>query len=396
MGSQKLFYLMAALAVPGEWIVQDSRLPVLLEHSIRSTASPLTSKGDIWLVRNNHLARQLQVLGLRMEPNLIWKAIQNPPMDMGPKKSISFDEQWSLSNHGQPDPAGRKGRSSSDIDAKLAWKNGGLGSQSVTVAVVDTGIDATNTDIKTKLVDGYNVFTQDGNFQDDEGHGTHVSGIIGGSGSPNSNTMVGVARNVSLMGVKFLNSEGSGDSAGAIRAIDWAAEHGARVINASWGGSTESLILKDTILKLSNRVLFVAAAGNDGQNTDKIPHYPSSWDLPNIISVACTTNQDKLSVFSNFGLKTVSIAAPGDLIISTFLENTYLFESGTSMAAPFVSAAAAVALAIDPKLSPLGLKQALINSSEKISSLYSKVGKGGRLNLARLVSYVKSRRATQE
>ena len=148
------------------------------------------------------------------------------------------------------------------------------------------------------------------------------------------------------MPLKFLGRGGFGSVDDAIEAINYAIDrknHGVniRVISASWGSTTKSKALEDTIRAAGDAgILFVAAAGNDGSDNDRRPHYPSNYDLPNVISVAALDRTDSLAGFSNFGVKTVHIAAPGKDILSTWLDNGYREASGTSMATPYVSGVA--------------------------------------------------------
>ena len=129
--------------------------------------------------------------------------------------------------------------------------------------------------------------------------------------------------------------------------------------------------------------MFVAASGNNGTSNDRSPHYPSNYDLPNVISVAATDHNDALTSFSNFGIKTVHIAAPGKDITSTWLNDDYRDASGTSMATPYVAGIAALIVANDPKISIEKLREKVLKSVDKIESLNGKVESGGRINAAK-------------
>jgi subtilisin family serine protease len=158
------------------------------------------------------------------------------------------------------------------------------------------------------------------------------------------------------------------------------------VISASWGSTSSSKALRDAIAAAGDAgILFVAAAGNNGTDNDKRPHYPSNYDLPNVISVAALDNADNLTSFSNYGIKTVHIAAPGKDILSTWLNDEYREASGTSMATPQVSGVAALIIASNPKISVAKLRERLLNSVDKLDSLKGKVASGGRLNAAKAV-----------
>ncbi|MDQ2745806.1 MAG: S8 family serine peptidase, partial [Acidobacteriota bacterium] len=130
-------------------------------------------------------------------------------------------------------------------------------------------------------------------------------------------------------------------------------------------------------------ILFVAAAGNDGTSNDKRPHYPSNYNLPNVISVAASDSNDVLASFSNFGVKTVHVAAPGKAIVSTWLNDDYREASGTSMATPYVAGVAALILANEPKLSVEQLRAKILKSVDKMDSMNGKVESGGRINAAK-------------
>jgi thermitase len=146
----------------------------------------------------------------------------------------------------------------------------------------------------------------------------------------------------------------------------------------------KSKALEDVIRAAGDAgILFVAAAGNDGSDNDRRPHYPSNYDLPNVISVAALDRNDQLASFSNFGVKTVHIAAPGKDILSTWLSDAYREASGTSMATPEVSGVAALVVANEPGISMEKLRARLLKSVDKIESLNGKVASGGRINAAK-------------
>ena len=270
-----------------------------------------------------------------------------------------FGDQWAFRNVGKY----ANGTYAADIKAALAWiSSNSIGSHDVRIAVLDTGIDYNHPDLVGNIWSGigYNFvtcrkFDNDGNCEvpgstddpmDDYGHGTHVAGIIGAAGDNNLG-VAGVMWEVSLMAVKVLNSQGRRWA--DVEGIQYAVNNGARVINASFGGYEFSAAMYDAISAANSAgVLLIAAAGNDGLNNDLTPLYPASFDLPNIISVAATDQNDNLVAFSNFGPNSVDIAAPGTYIISTVPTwwATYpgygdleMF-SGTSMSTAFVSGVA--------------------------------------------------------
>lgn len=227
---------------------------------------------------------------------------------------------------------------------------------------------------------GWDFINNDNDPMDDEGHGTHVTGIIGAVAN-NNRGVVGVAWDVKLLPLKFLGSNGGGSSDNAAVAIIYATDMGARLTNNSWGGGPFSQTLKEAIRYANNfGALFIAAAGNSGLDNDRNPNYPSSYDISNIISVAATNNNDYLTSFSNFGVTTVDLAAPGNNIYSTTLDLNYGYKSGTSMAAPYVTGATVLVWSQFPNLSSEGVRSIILSSVDNVPFLSDKVASGGRLN----------------
>jgi len=315
-----------------------------------------------------------------------------------------FADQWALDNQGQ-----ENGKAGADISALEAWKKT-HGSEEVVVAVLDSGVDYTHLDLRSNMwlrpdnvpayfddelgsfndQQGYNGTDPLTDPMDDNGHGTHCAGIIGAEGD-NSEGIAGINWHVQIMPLKFLGRGGFGTTADAIKAINYAIDrkkHGVniRVINASWGSTANSKALEDAIRAAGDAgILFVAAAGNDGSDNDRRPHYPSNYDLPNVISVAALDRNDQLASFSNWGVKTVHVAAPGKDILSTWLGDAYRDASGTSMAAPQISGVAALILAKEPNLSVEKLKERILKSVDKLDSLNGKIASGGRIDAAKAV-----------
>jgi subtilisin family serine protease len=225
---------------------------------------------------------------------------------------------------------------------------------------------------------------------DDNGHGTHCAGIIGAAGD-NGIGIAGINWNVQIMPLKFIGKNGSGTTQAAIQAINYVIQRkkegvNVRVISASWGSNRRSKALEDVIRKAGDEgILFVAASGNDGSDHDKRPHFPSGYNLPNVLSVAAMDRNDALASFSNFGAKTVHIAAPGKEIMSTWIGNSYFEASGTSMATPEVAGVAALIVAQNPKISVKELREKLLKAVDTLPVLNGKVLVGGRLNAAKAV-----------
>jgi len=264
----------------------------------------------------------------------------------------NFESLWALNNEGQSG-----GVVDADIDAVEAWDIS-TGSHDVVVGVIDTGIDYSHPDLADNAwvnsseiagdgidndgngyvddIHGINAITDSGDPMDDEGHGTHVSGTIGATGN-NSVGVVGVNQDVSIVGCKFLDSQGSGENSDAIKCIDYMiglknSGVDLRVLNNSWGGGAYSQALADAITETENAgILFVAAAGNSEVDNDANPHYPSSYEHDNVLSIASTDRNDNMSSFSQWGLTSVDMGAPGSDILSTVPGNNYASYSGTSM-----------------------------------------------------------------
>jgi subtilisin family serine protease len=328
-----------------------------------------------------------------VEPNYVVRSSRLP-------NDPAFHLQWGLRDRAKKRRAAR-----ADIHAAGAWNmtTGGR----VTVAVVDTGIDYTHPDLARNVWnnpaevpngvdDDHNGFVDDlhgvdfangdADPVDDSGHGTHVAGIIGARGDNRRGT-TGVNWKVRLMAVKFLDPNGEGDTAGAAQAINYAVAEGAQVINASWAVSVQSQAVFEAIANAARHgVLVVAAAGNEGKSSSTSPDFPAAYDLPNVISVAATDERDRLADFSNYGPR-IDLAAPGDSIYSTVPARVnatgYDYYSGTSMATPFVTGAAALYLARYPGSTVAQLRRALLRTVDRLPSLKHRTRTGGRLDVRR-------------
>lgn len=349
---------------------------------------------------------------LYAEPNFLIEPQETLPND------VRFAEMWSLYN---------TSKEGADIGATRAWDLT-TGSSNTVVAITDTGVDINHPDLAANIwtnpneiagngidddnnglvddVNGWNFFddikTVYDNFTGDR-HGTFVSGIIGAVGN-NGIGVTGVAWNVKLMPLKFI-SNGSGNIAGAVRAINYAIAQkkkgvNLRVINASWGPSASecttsfSQSLKDVFMAAGDaNILIVCSAGNGicgssrsiGDDLDIAPEYPAAWagELTNVISVAATDRTDNVLSFSNFGHANVSVGAPGDgFLVSTYPEGIYatFAPGGTSFAAPHVTGIAALLASREPALTPAQMKQRIISTAEPILPLASKVAGSGRAN----------------
>ncbi|HYP30074.1 MAG TPA: S8 family peptidase [Blastocatellia bacterium] len=331
------------------------------------------------------------------EPNYIYKGSMVTPDD------ALFERMWGLSN---------SSTTGADIAAPRAW---GIttGSNDLVVAIIDSGADLSHQDLARNawvnpgevagngLDDDGNGLTDDingWNFAGEnnrvythpqfDSHGTHIAGTIGAVGN-NGKGVAGVAWNVKLMSLKFLDKkDGRGSTADAIRSIYYAMDQrrrgqNVRVINASWSGPGESIALREAVAEAGEAgILFVCAAGNDSTFIDSSPQFPVAWSgaLPTMISVASMDELDEVSSFSNLGHATVSVAAPGSRILSTLPENAYGYASGTSMATPHVSGIAALVWASEPGLTPAQVKRRIMATSEPLLTLASQVTSAGRAN----------------
>jgi len=246
---------------------------------------------------------------------------------------------------------------------------------------------------------GWDFANNDNDPFDDNNHGTHVSGTIGGMGG-NGVGVAGVAWNVQIVAMKFLAANGSGNTANAVRAVDYfttastmaGASQNFVATNNSWGGGGYSQAMADAITRAARAdILFVAAAGNSNRDNDKSANYPSNYNTSagagydNILAVASITSTGGLSSFSSYGATQVDIAAPGSSIHSTLPGSTYGVLSGTSMATPHVTGAAALYASANPLATAAQIKAAILNTAEITASLVGKVATGGRLDVGDLM-----------
>jgi thermitase len=375
-------------------------------------------------------------------PELMMKTVpaDNPPIPLvaptqGTGADPKFSSQWGMN----------------DIGVKDAWKK--ASGQGIIVAVIDTGVDYTHEDLSPNLWrnpgesgqdsqghdKGTNGIDDDNNgFVDDvvgwdfvsndnkpfdlaveplqllagggnPGHGTHCAGNVGAK-ADNGLGVAGVAPNVKIMALRFISDKGEGTTAEAIKAIHYAVDNGAKVLSNSWGSEgeddsqgAENKALRDAVKYAQDKnVLFVAAAGNGhkgvgySNDSDPKPSYPATYDFDNIVSVAAIDSNNQLGAFSNWGPKTVHLAAPGVAVFSTTVGGNYsdtvideygfhVTWDGTSMACPHVAGAAAVYWSMHPEKSYKDVKDALIKSAKKIPSLAGKVVSEGKLDVKNLV-----------
>lgn len=352
------------------------------------------------------------------EPNYIYRAGKvvksNALSFMNSQNPLTNDPMsgslWGLANTGKNEPKsnGRnsspEGKAGADIDAKRAWEIT-KGDKRVVIAVIDTGVDYNHPDLKDNMWvneaelnglpgvdddgngivdDVYGARFHDsvasGNPMDGNGHGTHCAGTIAATHN-NGIGVAGVMANASIMPVKFLTDAGSGTTADAVMAVDYATRMGADIMSNSWGGGGASQALEDAIRAANDAgIIFTAAAGNSGTNNDTSPHYPSNYNVPNVISVAAHDYADVLADFSCFGKRTVHVAAPGRNILSTVPNNGYEVYSGTSMATPHVTGVVGLLLSHVGKMNPEDVRERLMETSHFSRYYSTKVRGAGRVN----------------
>lgn len=421
----------AAVEAGHDWIVQfhgatsqnlagPAAIPELLSHEldfqvVAGLGSPglvqIRTYGDLgtaaaWLQRQS----AVQSFQPDRTVSMTGETIPNDPW---------FDEMWGLKNLGQSG-----GLAGADIDATFAWERT-TGSQSVVVAVLDTGIDYNHPDLQANIwtnpgeIAGNQIDDDENGFVDDihgwdfanddpipldddvdgnneplagVGHGTHVAGTIGARGN-NALGVVGVSWDVSLMAVKVMRGKfgNLSDIIAGINYVTMMSEAGTnvRVLNASLGVSgagAYSQAQHDAIEAAGEQgILFVAAAGNESTDNETNHHYPSDYTLDNILAVAATDRNDELwyenaTDGSNYGAVSIDLAAPGAEILSTWTEDGYAYAWGTSMAAPHVAGVAALAWSLFPNASLATVRTAILSGVDVLTSLDGKVATEGRLN----------------
>lgn len=342
------------------------------------------------------------------EPNYVRSARSTVPNDP------LFPMQWALQN-----------TQGANIKMPSAWDII-TGNKGLVIAVVDSGVDYTHPDLAGNIWanpgepscssandndhDGYvadcrgwNFVSDNNNPMDDDGHGTHVSGTIGAAGNNNLG-VAGVMWDVKIMPLKILDNNGNGTAADEVAAIQYAITKGAKIINASFAGDQFSNAEFDAITAANAAgILFVTAAGNGnnnaiGSDNDTLPVYPGNYDLPNIISVAATDQNDNLASFSNFGPDTVHVAAPGVLILSTVPPSLsfsfcgsspligYEYCDGTSMSTPHVTGLAGLISSYYSGLTPSQLRAMIMRYVDTLPALRGAVKSGGRINAYKTVS----------
>lgn len=356
----------------------------------------VTSKSD--LLQSNSLLKNPNVE--YVEPNWIIKVSDAKTSEALEPSDDQYKKQWGLKNTGKNGGL-FGGVAGEDINAAGAWTIT-KGSQDIKIAVIDTGIDYRHPDLKNQMevnalelngkagvdddgngyvddIYGYDFANKDGDPMDGHSHGTHCAGVIGAS--HDGKGIAGVMGQVKLIGIKFLSDKGSGETIDAISSIEYAIKRGVNVMSNSWGGGEYSEALKEAISHANDAgIVFVAAAGNSSSNNDSRPTYPANYDVPNVITVGSYASNGAASSFSNYGVKSVHVFAPGSTILSTIPNGRYGNMSGTSMACPHVAGVVGLVLAQKPTLSPSEVRDILVSSSKQTSKLQSKSVSAGRVD----------------
>lgn len=332
--------------------------------------------------------------GISVQPNFRYRALDASDPEV--------EKSWGLRNTAQQVGTLDAGTKGADVGAFEAWEIF-TGSKEVVVAVLDTGIDFSHEDLTQNswrnpheeengrdddgdgLIDditGWNFISHNNQTQDDSHHGTFCAGIIGADAG-NGKGSRGLNWQVSMMAVKVLNEDGIGTTEQIISGIEYAVKHGARILNASFGGTSYDVALYETVKWAGEQgTLFVASSGNFSANNDEGLRavYPASFSLPNILSVAAYDNRDQLAMLSNYGKKTTHLGAPGLQIYST-IPGGYSLGNGTSFAAPYVTGTAALLWGYVPSLSLSQLRERILQTSAPLH-YYEKerLQTGGRIS----------------
>lgn len=301
------------------------------------------------------------------------------------------------------------------IGAPTAWDTTN-GNPNIVVAILDTGINLNHPDLIPVLwtntaeipnngldddsdgvvddVRGADFVENDGDPTDDAGHGSHVAGIIAAAGN-NTIGVAGVAYGCRVMPVRILSADNGALTTDIVRAFEYVRTQktrgvNVRLINNSWGGHFPSLAIYEAILACTDAgILSVCAAGNDAEDTDILPSYPNAYDTPGVLAVAASDACDQVASFSNFGRRTVHLAAPGLGIYSAWGRgHSYELASGTSMATPHVTGAAALLLSRRPTLTLAELRAVLLNQVDAVPAWTNRTATGGRLNVAKAMAFL--------
>ncbi len=419
---------MATISLNGQEVRPTAVLVKYGTRTTTATAGPAVTAASLRVIREFHGGRwallDLPPQGVRPAPGQEAKALADRIAQLRATGQFELVEPdyvrkisllpadtffqdgtlWALRNLGQL--GGVRG---ADLGVTNAWDIT-VGSTNVIVAVLDTGIRYTHLDLAAQMwhnpgevagdgmdndangyVDDYfgaNTLIGNGDPNDDNGHGTHVAGTIGAAAN-NGQSHIGVAWNVRLMAIKAADQFGFLSSSAIIAGVDYAISKGARIINCSFGGYQFSQAEFDAFLRARNAgVLIVAAAGNESTDTDVFPHYPSGYQLDNIISVAAMDRFDNMPFFSNYGSTNVHVGAPGAEITSTYnlADNSYATLDGTSMASPHVAGVAALIFSLTNTMTYSEVRNRILFTTTPVVALTNVTSTGGRVNAYRALT----------
>ena len=367
--------------------------------TVESAIERLSSQGDVAYAEPNYRIQLDDPPKHAADASATPEPTPEPTMSSEKTPNDLDSRLWGMKNNGQDG-----GKAGVDIGATRAWatQTGLPNGQGPLIAIIDTGIDYTHPDLATNVwnnpkevpgvgidndgsgyIDdqhGANVNKKTGDPMDDNEHGTHVAGTIAAVIN-NGQGVAGVAPGVRIMACKFLDSSGSGSSSDAITCLDYAVQKGARIANASWGGGPASQSFLDALNRArAAGLLLVCAAGNESADNDAVPHYPSNYEVDNVLAVGAMTRSEQVASFSNVGLTTVDLFAPGSAILSTIPGGSYASFSGTSMAAPHASGVAALVLSTNRAQSHLAVRSRVLAGVEPLPEYAGKCVTGGRLN----------------
>jgi subtilisin family serine protease len=326
------------------------------------------------------------------EPDYVLQAVKVP-------NDVSFEQEWGLNNTGQS-VNGSSGTAGADINMPEAWDST-TGNGSTVIAVIDTGVQWNHPDLNANIwsnadeipgngidddnngytddVRGWDFYSDNNNPMDYNGHGTHVAGTICAEGD-NGEGVAGVLWDCRIMPLRFIGANG-GYTSDAVQAISYAVANGAKVSSNSWGSYSFSLSLYNAISNAAaNDHIFVAAAGNEGYDNGETPFYPASYNADNIISVAATDNRDSLASWSNHGISTVDVGAPGVNIYSTYKGSSYRFLSGTSMATPHAAGLVGLVQEQNPDWGYQQVISHILGAARTVPGLLGKTASGGIIN----------------
>lgn len=381
-----------SMALKGSWSgINMHHFALKAGQSVEATINELRNDPDVEYAEPNYIVRR-QSLG----------APEGPILSMSEVAASHPGMQGSSSP-----------QTSAPIALQQAWSEITPGKEPPIVAIIDTGVDLghpvfaetgalwTNAgEIPGNGIDddgngyiddvhGWNFVHQHGHPQDDEGHGTHVAGIVLGATQDLMAVPRGSAQ-IRLMPLKFLDADGAGTTSSAIQAIYYAVNNGAKILNNSWGGGGYSNALLDAIAYSYDKGrVFVAAAGNAANDNDRAPTFPANYAVPNVISIAATSDLDGWAGFSNFGAQSVHMSSPGVSILSTYPGAAFARLSGTSMATPFVAGVAALIVREQPAMNGYQVRQLIFDGAQPISSLVGKTWTRARLNAYQALTYGK-------